>query len=52
MDTLWLAKPKIFAVWSFVGVCPPPVYRKKEVSIEELPVLLSKDEWGVCAVLG
>lgn len=52
MDTLRLAKPKIFAVWPFVGVCPLPVYRKREVRIEELLVLLSKGEWGVCAVVG
>lgn len=52
MGTLWLAKPKIFAVRSFVEVCLPPVYRKKEVSLEELLVLLNKGEWGVRAVVG
>lgn len=52
MDTLLLSKPKIFAVQSFVEVCLPPVYRKKEVSLEELLVLLNKGEWGVRAVVG
>lgn len=52
MDTPWLAKPKIFAVRSFVEDCPPPVYREKEVSIEGLLVQLNKGEWGLSAVVG